>query len=667
MNNENFLIEENDLLPAKEICRYIENPEIRNRATANSSAALIAKKYFEECDIDTNTGLHNVAQVLEDIELSDIYINGNYIDVRLYFNDNELCVPKSHFDRNILPAAYMFIKLNEDLTGGLVTGFITPNAIITENEVKGYYPVNEENIISYYDVETFLIHKDEIDLTSELETKVFDYLDNKLEDTSDFYRELIESRELRKKLIQAAKAKVVFNFISIAESDTAETEANVSENLIEKSGDLELDIDMSASNEIEDLIEIQEDDELQPIEDIVAPIEEDILEEHISLEEVPFEIPDNEDFIEEEKTDEEMFFDESPNLDADDFIAENEGIIPLEGFVADEEETEENTVPIEDYSPAGLNAEEPIEIQEDILPEAEEGTLPEEEIVDDFSQEENEFSTSTTPSLESYTNLEENTTELSELLDDSEEDTSGSTENAEEDNSPQIDTLFNNENDTGNIEEDFIEPQKKKSLLLPVIGAAVILAAAGYFGYTKFMPAPPQPDDMQDKNATELINREETTLNRESEAMPLETVENTAKPIATNEGNSVSIPAIEQNLDASIMVSNLSVKWEVPAAYSSNATAKRYFTKMGKIIQLNLKTELLLLNKPPITNKIALELEFNKGANKFQIKSITASSGEESVDDLIAKTVRNALDMNLNMNIGSFGNIQGNPVLIISL
>lgn len=660
MNNENFLIEEIDFIPAREICRYIENPEIRNRATANSTAALIAKKYFEECDIDTNTGLHNVAQVLEDIELSDIYINDNYIDVRLYFNDNELCVPKSHFDRNILPAAYMFIKLNEDLTGGLVTGFITPNTINTENEINGYYPVKEEDLISYYDVETFLIHKDEIDLTPELEANVFDYLDNKLEDTNAFYRELIESRELRKKLIQAAKAKIVFNFVSVSEpadsvisNDSEQVEANDFVDLIEESGDLELDIDMSASDEIEDLTEIQEEDELQSIEELDSPLEENMIEEDISLEEDSIEHPDNEDLVEEELTSEE-----SPIIETGDFSNEDDEIIPLEGFVSDEEE--ENTVPIEDYSPAGLEVEEPIEIQENIIAEKE-------ETLEDAALEENEFSTSTTPSLESYTNLEENTTDLSELLDNNEEETNDSAENSEEDNSPQIDTLFNNDNETENIEEDFIKPQKKKSLLLPVLGTAVILAAAGYFGYTKFMPAPPQPDDMQDTNATEVLNREETTVNQEPEAMPLETVENTTKPVAVNEGNSVSIPAIEQNLDASILVSNLSVKWEVPAAYSSNAAAKRYFTKMGKIIQLNLKTELLLLNKPPITNKIALELEYNKGANKFQIKGITASSGEETVDEVITKTVRNALDMNLNINMGSFGNIQGNPVLIISL
>ena len=54
-------------------------------------------------------------QVLEDIDIADIYINNSYIDVRLYFNDEELGVPKAHFDNNLLPVAYMFIKVSPDL------------------------------------------------------------------------------------------------------------------------------------------------------------------------------------------------------------------------------------------------------------------------------------------------------------------------------------------------------------------------------------------------------------------------------------------------------------------------------------------------------------------------------------------------------------------------
>ena len=149
--------------------------------------------------------------------------------------------------------------------------------------------------------------------------------------------------------------------------------------------------------------------------------------------------------------------------------------------------------------------------------------------------------------------------------------------------------------------------------------------------------------------------------------MPVETVENIKTTKPTNEGIAVSLPAIEQSLGASIDVANLTVKWEVPSAYLTNNTANKYFTKIGKIIQLNLKTEMLLLNKSPITNKIMVELDFNKNNNKFNVKKVTTSSGEKVIDDLIVKTVKGALDLNLKMNLEVFNNLPGNPVLIIRL
>ena len=148
--------------------------------------------------------------------------------------------------------------------------------------------------------------------------------------------------------------------------------------------------------------------------------------------------------------------------------------------------------------------------------------------------------------------------------------------------------------------------------------------------------------------------------------MPVETVEN-VNNVKSDEGLSVSIPAIENNLDASIMISNLSINWEVPVAYASNNTAKRYFTKIGKIIQLNLKTELLLLTKMPISNIIKVELEYNTNSQKFNVKGILLSSGEKVVDEVIINTVNKVLNINLNMNMGAFDNISGNPILIINL
>ena len=191
------------------------------------------------------------------------------------------------------------------------------------------------------------------------------------------------------------------------------------------------------------------------------------------------------------------------------------------------------------------------------------------------------------------------------------------------------------------------------------------VVALGYFGYTKFINT--EPIEHEAPEIPQTIQQNPLSSLPAEEAMPVESIENIAPIETENEGNAISIPAIEQNLDASILVSNLTVNWEVPTGYVSNSTAKRYFTKIGKIIQLNLKTELLLLSKPPITNKIMLELEFNKTQNKFGRKSVTASSGEQLVDDLIVQTVKNALDINLKTNMSTFSNIAGNPVLIIRL
>ena len=120
MNNDNFLIEQDDIKKAQDICTQITDAADRNIAVANVFASNIAMKYFEGKEVDTESGLHNIPQVMKDIEISDIYINGSYIDVRLYVNDDCIFVPKSHFDMNILPVAYMFIKLDDNMSGRIM-------------------------------------------------------------------------------------------------------------------------------------------------------------------------------------------------------------------------------------------------------------------------------------------------------------------------------------------------------------------------------------------------------------------------------------------------------------------------------------------------------------------------------------------------------------------
>ena len=203
MNNDNFLIENSDLDIVREFCACINDSNKRSCAVSNKLAAEIAKKYFTEIELDPVTSLHEIPQVLEKIEVSDIYIKNNYIDVRLYFEDEPLFIPKSHFDNNMLPLAYMFIVVNKELSGATVTGFMLTSDI-EANFAGDYLQVSEDDLISYYDLENNLVLNNIEDIDEDFEVNIHNYLDGKLSDTTEFYNLLIKSPEARTKLKNAA-------------------------------------------------------------------------------------------------------------------------------------------------------------------------------------------------------------------------------------------------------------------------------------------------------------------------------------------------------------------------------------------------------------------------------------------------------------------------------
>ena len=579
MNTDNFLIEERDLEFAQNICKVITEPAIRNRAVANAVAANIAEKFFDQdvYNVDTASGLHNIGLVLEDIDISDIYINSNYIDVRIYFNEAELCVPKEHFDNNRTPIAYMFIKINPDLSGGTVTGFVSAENISKEMFDDSNYLVNVSDLLSFYDIEPSLVNGENPDDIED--RQIYAYLDNSLNDKNEFYRALIASRSGRLRLAQAVKAQYIFNFVSIPKDlEYSDTSA---ESMYAADADLE-NLLLDNNNE-----------------------------------------PSNNETLDLENS---AAIEEQDNMDFD--------II-----------------------------EEPEQVAEITESDSEQGIV---------STESSEYSTVTTPGINDNNSYDEL---LNENIQESENNglTEEDLQNMPEDDfhevneaaKEEIENLFNPD---GNIQQTGA-PAKSSIKVVSLIGLVAIIAAVGYFGYTKFTGAQIVQDDTTSNVLAEppAQQRSKRETAKQQDAMPVEVIETAAPQVTEEPVSSVAIPAIEQNLDASILVTNLKVDWEVPAGYTSNNSAKRYLVKLGKIIQLNLKTELLLLNKPPITNKIAVELKYNTNTKQFETVGLTVSSGEKVVDDIILQTVNKALGVNLNINTDSFGKLQGNPVLVIHL
>lgn len=705
MNTNEFLTDRADLESAQDICKTIENEDIRNRAVANVFAVNIASKFFDKeiFDIDTESGLHNIPLILNNYDISDIYINNSYIDVRLTFENDNLVVPLSNFKRDFLPLAYMFIKISADLTSSEVLGFVLPEDINKDNIYENNIIVEEDSLKSFYDVEPFLVENTEyVEIT---DSEIFSYLDGSSINNIEVLKKLVKSKDARLKLAKATKAQSIFNFISLSKDEISNNVAQVNiissqeyeEDTLSTLEEVDSDIDFASSlnmdENTQDLTLLDTDHDsmiLEEFEDInLNPGFEDSNTENndnfLNLAEcidhgVEVTTSELDDVNSENLENNSIFESSTKEYDFTSDVEMNKEISSQENILSDEILDIENNREEEDFI---LNDSE----LNDIVVEHEDKEYPNELIDNNYENETEskssdfDFKTNTTPNLELDTDENDNT--YAELLEESSEkeiEHSKKSENILKEehtnNNEQLDSLFevteNNENINNTSEinlesgkEAFIDTNKKKnSKIMPLLGIVTIIGALGYLGYSKFFV----PQDLEETSQESSIAKTvEVPQKNAEEAMPIETINENINPNKGNEGNAIEIPAIEQNLDASILVSNLKVDWEVPSGYVTNNSAKRYLVKLGKIIQLNLKTELLLLNKPPITNKIAVEIRFNKDSKKFETVGITISSGEQAVDDLILKTVKNALALNLSLNSDSFSKLQGNPVLVIHL
>lgn len=716
MNNDTFLIEESDLELAKSICNEITDKKLRNRSYRNILASKIAKQYFTEVELDVASGLHNIDKVLEQLDISDVYINGSYIDVRLYFDANEILVPKQHFDNELLPVAYMFIKVDEELSSAIVSGFITPENIDRQLVIDNHFKIEENDLQSYYDVES-LIETNYDEPEDNIENLILNYIESSYIADNKFYNKLLKSESSRTLLIDCAKADDVLKkaFVSndfiqqnneevvkntVMEIDnTSEEEPETINNdfeealepteLLEESSD---DLELSINNE-ENLLEQFDTEPLDLTENYIEENNE------LTLFEEPEEIKENETIqnIEETLNTNESSEDILEIIEETALNEANLEIIPenKEPLLEISEELEESDKTIDNSN----ELKEPIDseglfidIVDNIELKSEADTQEVNNVNEDTNSEiastdfdlikeldslieeqDNDYSTTTTPSLETIENGKvENLTE---------EDLITVEENLESNNSEiiektaeteQLNNLFSDSTvETEFQEENIIEPKRNNKNGLLIIPFVIIILGLVIYYASKFVdvstfinksPELPQTTSLPKKEPVKIIPK-----NDNIESMPIETVENvpTEKVVKPKETEPNLI--IEQNLNTPVSIENLTVNWEVPSSYVSNTTAKRYLSRIGKIIQLNLKADLLLQNKSPITNKIMVELEFNKASGGFNVKSMIASSGEESIDNIIIDTVKNVLDMNLKTNMTIFDSMSGNPVLVIRL
>lgn len=695
--NDSFIIDEDDIEQAEKVCYNIEEPEVRKRAFANVLLAHLAQKFFDSSSVDVESGIHNVSSILEKYEISDIYYNGAYIDVRFCFDDSNLCIPCEQKDFDLLPQAYMFIKIDKQLTEAEVLGFVYAEDIDFSNCQNGYYWLKSEDLKSFYDIEKYL-HNSNVDFENDLESEIIDYNDSEI-DLKSFLARLLNDHEARLMLQEAESAKQILKNISydelIVDGKEPEQEQDSSgaldDLLQEQTESLEtanteitehLDTLFDETSEIQTLDYDDTFSDIEPIENETSLEENGQIDNSLTI--------DGDNLLEEPEAGfiEDFTTQTTPSLNSitEDFSTED-SVEPLEINASDEHDTnllsvaDDTDLEFEHVEDSGLKStNEEANFVNELMYDNPADTLKSSE--DEVSGDNSTIDNETTMEENSSALVEDNNLEPEEdsfapgegeykepenemiepAFDEIVEQSHTEQENSENDS---LDNLFGENNevvDEYNISSNTNRTSSsKRNKILLMTAIVALLGVGGYFGFQKFSnnTLPESPNKDKDLQVAQKVDN--------NVAMPKETVETVDNVDSLQDTDLESVNAIEKDIDATVLVSNLSINWEVPAGYLTNNSAKRYFTKLGKILQLNLKSELLLISKAPITNKITVELEFNNAESKFNVKGIQLGSGVKAIDDAVLSTVNDVLNMKQSTNMNIFKNIPGNPILVIHL
>lgn len=693
--NDSFIIDEADIEQAEKVCYDIEEAEVRKRAFANVLLAHLAQKFFDSSSVDVESGIHNVSSILEKYEISDIYYNGAYIDVRFCFDDSNLCIPCEQKDFDLLPQAYMFIKIDKQLTEAEVLGFVYTEDIDFSNSQNGYYWLKSEDLKSFYDIEKYL-HNSNVDFENDLESEIIDYNDSEI-DLKSFLARLLNDHEARLMLQEAESAKQILKNISYDELivDGKEPEQDsfgaLDDLLQEQTESLEtanteitehLDTLFDETSEIQTLDYDDTFSDIEPIENETSLEEIEQIDNSLTI--------DGDNLLEEPEAGsiEDFTTQTTPSLNSiTEDLSTEDSVEPLEINASDEHDANLLSVAgdtdlefehVEDSSLKSTNEE--ANFVNEVMYDNPSDTLKSSE--DEVSGDNSTIDNETTMEENSSALVEDNNLEPEEdsfalgegeykepenemiepAFDEIVEQSHIEQENSENDS---LDNLFGENNevvDEYNISSNTNRTSSsKRNKILLMTAIVALLGVGGYFGFQKFSnnTLPESPNKDKDLQVAQKVDN--------NVAMPKETVETVDNVDSLQDTDLESVNAIEKDIDATVLVSNLSINWEVPAGYLTNNSAKRYFTKLGKILQLNLKSELLLISKAPITNKITVELEFNNAESKFNVKGIQLGSGVKAIDDAVLSTVNDVLNMKQSTNMNIFKNIPGNPILVIHL
>ena len=215
---ENLLIADNQdiTLTEKEVLeesqnsvRTIADNLLKTKAYYNALAANAVMQYLKDKVLLRGeiVNMHSSSKMLVDFEIADIQLPNLYIDVRAVFDENEIFIPKKHFENKLVPDIYLIMKLDDDLTNGTLLGFVEPAKINKQNQNDEYYFVNKSiltppskltELINSFALKQQYVISESAELA--IEKLIMLYMDHDIDDTKlekliDYLKNSVIARE----------------------------------------------------------------------------------------------------------------------------------------------------------------------------------------------------------------------------------------------------------------------------------------------------------------------------------------------------------------------------------------------------------------------------------------------------------------------------------------
>jgi len=380
---------------AKNAVRTITDTLAKSKAYYNALGATVVMNYLKENGLlkKEPVNLHSSAKMLADFEIADIQLPNLHIDVRAVFDENEIFIPKIHFDYKFLPDLYLILKFDEDLQNAEMLGFVEPYKINKKNTNGEYYFVNKailSPISALKDIILSAPEKTQYVLTEHAENSVEKlimlYMDHdieqiKLEKLLDYLKNSFIARE---KLVEFENFERL-SYMALKEFKDLNVENNDFTKYIKSLVSADEFAEFSHKDDLDNLFEENKksgglfiDDDIAEAAPVTEEIEAEVLPEAIQEEEVA--VREEEPVVDEvlPVPDEFDAFNEIDEFDVKDEFSFDDSV--SENIVAEELPTVDS-VELEEIPVSGDVVSEELPVVEDMTVELENSEVVEAETV----------------------------------------------------------------------------------------------------------------------------------------------------------------------------------------------------------------------------------------------------------------------------------------------